>query len=145
MNTNRAGIDLIKRFESLQVRAYLPTPNDVLTIGYGHTGPDVRKGMVITEERAEELLTQDLTRFENAVATSLGGAETTENQFSAMVSLAFNIGIGAFKSSSVLRFHREGKTEQAAAAFIMWNKQAGKVLAGLSRRRNAERDLYLRR
>jgi len=125
MNTNQAGIDLIKEFEGVQLKAYR-CPANVLTIGYGHTGADVKAGMTISAERAEELLRQDLASLEETLSKCLGGVDTSPNQFSAMVALAYNIGAGAFKSSSVLRFHR------------------GKSLSGLTRRRQAESALYLR-
>ena len=142
MNINQAGIDLIKHYEGCRLTAYR-CPAGILTIGFGHTGPDVRSGQVITEEQAEALLRQDLGKFEEGVSHSLGDAITTESQFSAMVCLAFNIGLGAFKSSSVLRYHRDNKPNSAAQSFLMWNKGGGIVLAGLTRRRNAERELYL--
>ncbi len=142
MKTNQAGIDLIKSFESLQLVGYLPTPDDVPTIGYGHTGPEVRIGQRITEEEAEDLLRNDLEKFEDGVTNFLDSAATSENQFAAMVSLAFNIGLGNFKTSTVLRSHKAGDFAKAEAAFAMWNKQKGKVLKGLVRRREAEAELY---
>ena len=147
MNTNEAGKALILSYEALRLKAYLPTPHDVPTIGWGHTGPDVKMGMAITREEADRLFAKDLAAVEAGVGRSLGGAATTENQFAAMVSLAYNIGLGAFKASTVLREHRAGDPVKAAAAFGLWNKQRqdGKlvVLKGLTRRRKAEADLYL--
>lgn len=140
---NQAGLALIKSFEGLRLGAYL-CPARVWTIGYGHTGPDVRPGQKITEAEAEALLKGDLDRFESGVSTALGDAPTTDNQFSAMVSLAFNVGLGAFQRSTVLRQHRAGNRQRAAAAFLMWVKGGGKTLPGLVRRRTAERNLYLR-
>ena len=143
---NQATIDLIKSNEGCVLDAY-PDPatgGDPWTIGYGHTGPDVFEGLSITQQRAEELLRQDLGRFEDGVNDALAeSANTTENQFGAMVSLAFNIGLGNFAKSSVLREHNEGTYEAAADAFRMWNKAAGKEMKGLTRRRDEERSLYL--
>lgn len=140
MNTNPTGIELIKQFEGLSIMAYKCFAG-VWTIGYGHTG-DVYPGQVITKQDAEALLRQDLGKFEKGISASLGGASTTDNQFSAMVSLAYNIGLVAFKSSSVLRHHREGNPEKAAQSFLLWDKAGGKALPGLARRRRAEAALY---
>ncbi|HEX7856042.1 MAG TPA: lysozyme [Sphingobium sp.] len=133
------GRTLVKSFESLELTAYL-CPADVWTIGYGSTGPLVKRGLTITASRADELLTEDLDRFERCVSTQAPTA--TQNQFDAMVSLAFNIGITNFTSSTLLRKHRAGDHIGARAEFARWNKARGKVLAGLTRRRAAEAALY---
>lgn len=139
---NQAGVDLIKSFEGLRTRAYRD-PVGILTIGYGSTGAHVRPAMSITEAEAEALLRKDLARFEAGVHVYVGDAPTTENEFSAMVSLAFNIGLGAFRKSTVLRQHKAGRKTLAAAAFLMWVRAGKRTLKGLVRRRNAERRLYL--
>ena len=133
------GLALIKEFEGLELKAYL-CPAKVWTIGYGSTGPHVKPGQVITEAQADALLQRDLYRFEDAVAKAAPGA--TQNQFDAMVCLAFNIGIGALLKSSVLRLHRAGEYRAAAEAFGMWVKAGGRTLPGLQRRRAREADLY---
>lgn len=133
------GLALIKEFEGLELKAYL-CPAKVWTIGYGSTGPHVKPGQVITEAQADALLQRDLDRFEDAVAKAAPGA--TQNQFDAMVCLAFNIGIGALLKSSVLRLHRAGEYRSAAEAFGMWVKAGGRTLPGLQRRRAREADLY---
>lgn len=142
MNVNHAGIALIKRFEGLSLRSY-KCPAGIWTQGFGHTGPDVEPGEVINEREAEQLLKGDLLQFEHGVEVALDGAPVTENEFSAMVSLAFNIGLANFKKSSVLRFHKQGKKILAANAFLFWIKAKGKPLNGLIKRRNAERSLYV--
>ncbi len=134
-----AGLALIKEFEGLRLTAYL-CPARVWTIGYGSTGPNVKPGQTITEQQAEALLQHDLDRFEDAVA--MAAPDATQNQFDAMVALAFNIGIGAFCKSTVLRKHRDGNYRAAAEAFGMWVKGGGRVLPGLQRRRTAEASLY---
>ena len=139
---NPAGLEIIKLYEGLRLQAYL-CPANVLTIGYGHTGTDVKPKMHITAQEAERLLQTDLTEFEEGVTSMLGGAKTNENQFSAMVSLAYNIGLTSFKASSVIRHHRQGSTGTAASSFKLWNKGGGKVLSGLTKRRAAEAALYL--
>jgi len=137
---NKAGLAIIKASEGLRLKTYL-CPANVLTIGYGSTGSHVKPGMVITEAQAEELLRSDLRRFEDAVAKAAPNA--TDNQFAAMVSLAFNIGIGAFtKPSTVLRKHKAGDHVGAAEGFKLWNKGGGRVLPGLVKRRAVEAQLY---
>ena len=148
------GIALIKSFEQCARAhktqsglfvAYLPTPNDVPTVGWGSTGKDITMATVFTQQQCDDRLAADLAAFSDAVAGLVGTTRTTQHQFDAMVSLAYNIGIAmkGFAGSSVLRRHREGDIAGAAAAFHMWNKQAGKVLAGLVRRRNDEARMYL--
>lgn len=136
---NRAGLDIVKRFEGLRLKAYL-CPAKVWTIGYGSTGSHVKPGMTITAEQAEELLRSDLRRFEDCVAEN--APDSTENQFSAMVSFAFNVGEGAFRESTLLRLHRDGRHELAAMQFHRWTRGGGKVLPGLVKRRAAEAALY---
>ena len=133
------GLALIKEFEGLELKAYR-CPARVWTIGYGSTGPHVTPGMVITEAQADALLQRDLDRFEDAVAKAAPAAAA--RQFDAMVCLAFNIGIGAFGKSSVLRQHKAGDHGRAAEAFGMWIKGGGRVLPGLQRRRAREAELY---
>lgn len=145
MKVNRAGLDLIKEFEELKLNAYL-CPAKVWTIGYGHTTaagePAVVKGMKITAQEAHDILVRDVKKFEDAVVKALTRAPN-ENQFSAMVSLCFNIGPGAFAKSSVVRKFNAGDVAGAADAFRLWNKGGGKVLPGLIRRREDERKLFL--
>lgn len=143
MVTSQAGIDLIKQFEGVRLKAY-PDPAtgaEPWTIGIGHTG-GVRPGDVITEARAEQLLRQDLGRFEMAVRKLC--PVTTQPQFDALVSLAFNIGEGNLKDSTLRRLHNEGNYAAAAGQFERWNRANGKVMAGLTRRRAAEAALYRR-
>ncbi len=142
---NAAGLAIIKRNEGCVLHAY-PDPatgGDPWTIGYGHTGPEVRPGLEINQAGAEQLLRQDLAKFEAGVLAYLGGAPATDNQFAAMVSLAYNIGLGHFLTSTVLRLHKAGDYQGAADAFAMWNKAGGRVLKGLTRRRAEEAKLYL--
>jgi lysozyme len=137
---NDRGLELIKSFEGLRLEAYRCSAG-VLTIGWGSTGSHVKEGMTITEEEAEALLRKDLARFENGVSVLAG--VSSDSQFAAMVSLAFNIGLGAFAGSTVLKRHKLGNRMGAANAFMMWNKAGGRILKGLIRRREAERKLYL--
>lgn len=134
-----AGLDLIKGFEGLRLTAY-KCPADVPTIGYGSTGPHVRMGMTITEAEAEDLLIKDLARFE-AIVSEIGG-KMTQGQFDALTSLAFNVGGTNVARSTLLKLHKAGDYAGAAREFPRWNRAAGRVLAGLTRRREAEAKLY---
>jgi lysozyme len=142
--TAQKGIELIKGFEELRLKAYL-CPAGVVTIGYGHTNQDgetFRLGQVITEEEAEQLLAKDLRRFENAV-NSLVRVELSQNQFDAIVSFTFNLGGTTLRKSSVLRLLNENKMTEAANFLLRYKYADGKILRGLVRRRKAERDLFL--
>lgn len=136
------GVALIKEFEGLRLKAY-PDPatnGDPWTIGVGHTGPNVRPGLVITEAQADDFLRKDVGRFEKAVNRL--APITTQDQFDALVSLAFNVGEGNLASSTLLRMHNAGNYDGASNQFARWNKAAGKVMTGLTRRRAAEAKLY---
>ena len=141
-------IELIKESEGLRLNAYLPTPHDKWTIGYGHT-KGVSKGMWITEAQAEQFLREDLSWVESCINKWVK-ATLTQNQFDALASLVFNIGEGNFISSSVLRWLNAGNVKQAADSFVLWNKQKNKqtgkleVLDGLTKRRQKEKELFLR-
>lgn len=142
MKTSSRGVALIKEFEGLETKAYRDI-GGVLTIGYGHTGPDVQEYMVITAKEAGDLLERDLVRFEKCVSQGLD-REALQNQFDAMVALAFNIGCSAFSTSTVLRRFNKGESpERVADAWIWWNRVDGKISPGLVRRRRAEIDLFL--
>jgi len=138
---NAAGLQLVKDFEGCKLAAYL-CPAGVPTIGFGSTGSHVRMGMRISQGEADELLLEDLERFEEGVERLVGNASTSDNQFAAMVSLAFNIGLDAFAGSTVLKRHKLGNHIGASNAFVRWNKARGKVVPGLIRRREAEARLY---
>lgn len=140
----KAGLDLIKQFEGLELKAY-PDPasgGDPWTIGYGHTGPEVKPGLVWTQAQANNAIADDVAKFSNGVADLIGHAPTTDAQFSAMVSLAYNVGLGNFKNSTLLKLHKAGAYLSAAEEFSRWNKAAGKVMPGLTRRREAEAAMY---
>lgn len=140
-----AGLALIKRFEGLRLEADQDVAG-IWTIGYGHTR-GVVPGMTITEAQADQALADDLGGAEAVVDDATADVATGDNQFSAMVSLCFNIGSVNFRASTVLREHRAGAFAAAADAFLMWNKThvdgVLQVVAGLTDRRTAERALYL--
>lgn len=137
MKTSQIGINLIKQFEGCRLQAYKPVPAEkYYTIGYGHYGPDVAPGAIITQAQADAYLILDLQKFEKAV-NSLG-LKLNQNQFDALVSFAYNCGIGNLK-----RLCDNRALPQIADAMLQYNKGSGKVLAGLVRRREAERTLFL--
>lgn len=138
---NQAGFELIKSFESCVLHVYKDAVG-LPTIGWGHLIKAGEKFTTITQEEADELFRRDLASFESAVA-SLVRATLTDNQFSALVSLAFNIGTANFKDSTLLRLLNHGEYRLAADQFGRWNKAKGRVLKGLTRRRAAERALFL--
>lgn len=138
--TSNPAVELIKRFEGLKLETY-KCPAGVLTIGYGHTGADVVCGMKITAEEAERLLRDDLRHFEWRVQ-QLVTVPLTQGQFDALVSFAFNVGLGALERSTLLRKLNAEDYKGAAAEFGRWTKAGGKDLPGLIRRRRAERQLF---
>lgn len=141
MQISDAGIALIKSFEKLRLVAYKPTPDDVWTIGYGST-QGVEPGMQITEQDADERLLEDLDDAETCVNKRIAGIIITQNQYDALVSLCFNIGCGAFSGSTLLKLLLDGDDNGSAEQFVRWNKQGHKTLAGLTRRRLAETELF---
>ncbi|NEQ44817.1 MAG: lysozyme [Leptolyngbya sp. SIOISBB] len=142
---NEDGIIIVKSFEGLELQAYQDSVG-IWTIGYGHTSmagpPQVVPGMVITEAEADEILRRDLDLFEAGVTRGLTIA-TNSDQYSAMVSFAFNVGLGAYRDSTLLRKHNAGDFAGAADEFLRWVNAGGQFLPGLLRRRRAERALYL--
>lgn len=140
MRTSQKGIDLIKKFEGCRLEAY-KCPAGIWTIGYGHT-KGVKDGQIITQEQAEEFLREDLRIFEQTVESCVK-VPLSQNQFDALVSFCYNCGSGALKTSTLLRLLNEGKYSSAADQFLRWNKAGGKVLVGLTRRREEEREMFL--
>lgn len=139
MRTSQKGIDLIKKFEGCRLEAY-KCPAGIWTIGYGHT-KGVKDGMIITQEQAEEFLREDLRIFEQTVESCVK-VPLSQNQFDALVSFCYNCGSGALRTSTLLRLLNEGNYSSAADQFLRWNKAGGKVLVGLTRRREEEREMF---
>ena len=145
MRISEHGIAVGHYFESCKLTAY-PDPGSKdgkpWTIGWGHTGPEVVKGLVWTQAWADDVFRTDLKRFESAV----GGLVTvvmTQGQFDALVLFAYNIGSTAFASSTLLKMLNAGDCAGSALQFRRWNKNDGKVMRGLVRRRAAEECLFL--
>ncbi len=127
---------LIKEFEGLRLEAYR-CPAGVWTIGWGHTS-GVVPGQKITEEEAERLLEEDLRPVVAALPEGL-----TENQQAALASLCFNIGVGAFRASTIRRLVAANPLDpRIPGEFLRWKYSRGKILPGLVRRRQAEAKLY---
>ena len=147
MKVNAEGYALLKRFEGCVLKAY-KCPAGVWTIGFGNTfyedGTKVKEGDVITQKRADELAKYIVEQFANSIREMIK-QPLNENQFSACVSLAYNIGTGGFKKSSVLRKLNANPLDASIAdSFRLWNKGGGKVLKGLVMRREAEIQLYFK-
>lgn len=146
MRMSQNGIDLLKGFEGLELEAYQDIAG-IWTIGYGHTGNDVEPGMRISEREAENLLRSDLRPREQAVER-LTDVDLNQNEFDALVSFVYNVGIEAYRGSTARRRLNKGDRLGAADALTWWNKATvGGVLrpvTGLTRRRAAERALFLR-
>lgn len=142
MKLSPVGRAKLKSYESFASVAYIPVPGDRWTIGYGFT-EGVVEGMRMTRAQADARLTTELLKYEQAVYDACK-VEPNQNQFDAMVCLAWNIGIEGFLKSSVLKAHNRGDTQAAARAFALWNKSGGVVYAGLTRRRGDEAATYLK-
>lgn len=141
MKIGYRGLHVIKSFEGLRLEAYMPTPHDVPTIGYGHT-KGVKLGTKITIAQATEFLRSDLAWVERAVNDKVS-VPLTQNQYDALCSFVYNLGATNFGSSTLLRKLNAGDYQGAADQLPRWNKQKRKVLRGLTRRRAAERALFL--
>lgn len=141
MNFNDAGLNLIKVFEGCRTTAY-QDDKGIFTIGFGCTH-HVSPGMVISEDEAVSRLKEDIKNTCQSVLSFIQPHQINDNQFSACVSLAYNIGVGNFKNSTLLNCIRTGHINDAASEFCRWNKINGSMSEGLSRRREAEKELYL--
>ncbi|MFZ5131411.1 lysozyme [Enterobacter roggenkampii] len=145
MQTSDKGIALLKEFEGCKLTAYQDSVG-VWTIGYGWTQPvdgkPIRAGMTINQETAERLLKTGLVSYESDVSR-LVKVGLTQGQFDALVSFTYNLGSRSLSTSTLLRKLNAGDYAGAADEFLRWNKAGGKVLNGLTRRREAERALFL--
>jgi lysozyme len=148
MRTSPEGIALIHSFESLKLDAYKdPGPSGLpITIGWGstrdETGGPIKLGDRWSKERADARFAADLDKFERGVIETLNGSHVSQSQFDALVSFAYNLGLGNLGGSTLLKKHRAGDYVGAANEFQKWNRAGGKVLNGLTRRRAAEAALY---
>ena len=142
------AIELIKKMEGLRLKAYKPVPTEkYFTIGYGHYGADVTKDMVIDEDTAERMLMEDLKVFVYNVNKAVEGYTTlNECQFGALVSFCFNVGVGNFRKSTLLKKVRKNPNDPTIAdEFNKWVYAGGKKLMGLVQRRQLEATLYFKK
>jgi GH24 family phage-related lysozyme (muramidase) len=140
-----AGLDFIKSYETLSLKAYKAVPTEkYLTIGYGHYSSDIKAGDTITEAEALELLRQDIQTTENGINKAIKAVRQyiSQNQFDALISLSFNIGLGNFQNSTLLKKLLKKDFAGASEQFLVWRKSGGKVLAGLEKRRQAEKLIF---
>lgn len=136
MKISDNGLNIITEFEGCQLKAYR-CPAGVLTIGYGHTGSDVTAGLTITKDQAIKLLKKDISKFEKKVEKYNSIYNWNQNQFDAMVSFAFNVG-----SVDQLTDNGKRSIKEISSKITAYNKAGGKVLAGLTRRRAKEKELF---
>lgn len=144
MQISQNGLAVLKHFEGCELAAY-PDPatgGAPWTIGYGHTGPEVKRGLVWTQEQADKALVADLHKFETAVSAVVR-VPLTQGQFDALVCFTYNLGIGNLQNSTLLAMVNARNYDGAAEQFKRWNKANGKPMKGLTRRRAAEQCLFL--
>lgn len=142
MNISKNGVDLIKQFEGLKLNAY-KCPAGIWTIGWGHTGKDVFKGLKINEKEAQIFLLNDL-KIHASYIEKLTKVPLNQNQFDALVSFEYNIGYSAFKNSTLLKLLNQKKYNLAADEFDKWIYANKKKLNGLINRRKKEKELFLK-
>lgn len=158
MTISEAGIQLIKSFEGCHNQPY-KCPALLYTVGYGHVlypeqarlkTPErsayplrTEHNRVFANDEIDELLEQDLQRFQDGVSRLCPASDDSQPQFDALVSFAFNVGLGNLQASTLRMKYNRGDTQGAADEFLKWTKASGKVLKGLVRRREAERALFL--
>ena len=144
---NQDTLELIKSFEGWYPKAY-KDPVGIWTIGYGHTDmagpPKVTPNLTLTREEGEELLRRDLKKYQAGVER-LVKVSLNDNQYGALVSFTYNLGEGNLGKSTLLRKLNQGDYIGASKEFAKWDKAGGKVLKGLTRRREAERVLFLKK
>lgn len=144
MKIDKYGEKLIKNFESCKLTAYKADKSEkYYTIGWGHYGADVKKGMKISKTTAEKLFDNDIKYFENCVNSCLK-VKVTQSMFNALVSFTYNVGYGAFKNSTLLKYVNKKQFKKASNEFKKWNKCGGKVLNGLVKRRLLEKTEFER-
>ena len=139
MKTSQYGIDLIKHFEGCELKAY-KCPAGVWTIGYGHT-KGVEPEDEWSEDHANHMLEVELEEYEGYVSKYVT-APLGQNQFDALVSWTYNLGGGNLSASTMLKVLNAGEYDEVPNQMLRWNKAGGKVLEGLTRRRQAEADMF---
>lgn len=140
MKTSDNGIDFLKEVESVELKAYLDG-GGVWTNGVGHTGPDVHEGQVVDEAQVDAWLKEDVLEAEDAVNRGVK-VSLSQNQFDALVSFTFNVGVSAFLNSTLLRKLNASDYEGAKNELSRWVRDNGKIVKGLVNRRLKEQKLY---
>ena len=141
MRISEQGLDFIKSFEGLRLQSYWDKDGKVWTIGWGHT-KGVKRGQVITRADAERFIRDDLAPIERHLTADLGEDGVLQCQFDALCSFCFNLGIGAYMKSTLRKYVKAGRDDEADREFAKWVHAGGRVLPGLVRRRKAEAELY---
>lgn len=141
MDVSARGLSLIEDFEGCRLTAYQDAVG-VWTIGFGHTGADVTPGLTITQVQANTFLAQDVAQFA-ADVHMLVRITLTQGQFDALVSFAYNVGLGALRQSALLELLNQGSIQSAARQFAEWVHAGDVILLGLVRRRAAEIVVFL--
>lgn len=136
---NAAGLALLKRFEACKLTSY-KDEGGIWTIGYGHTGPEVTQGMMFTPEQAEMQLKKDLQEFYHL--DHYLSEQVNDNQWSALICLAYNIGLGGLKRSTLIRCINDGDIKGIKQNWLSWDHVEGVVSNGLLNRRKAELALF---
>ena len=139
MKVSQDCIDLVKFFEGFEAKAYL-CPASVWTIGYGRT-KNIKEGDELTELQAERDLLEELDEFAEQVLNTVK-ISLDQNELDALTSWTYNLGVGNLQSSTLLKKLNSGDKNSVPSEMVRWNKAAGKVLAGLTRRREAEAKLW---
>lgn len=140
MKLGERGRALIQSYEKCRLEAYMPTPNDVPTLGWGHVR-GVAMGDTCTQEQADAWFLEDIAWVEDCVNRAVT-ATLLQTEFDALASLCFNIGCRAFSNSTLVKELNAGDYDKASEQFLKWDKQRGQVLAGLTARRHAEQQLF---
>lgn len=136
MQYSKTGLELTEGFEGCKLVGY-PDIRGIPTVGFGHTGPNVKIGMVITHDQANTWLMDDMRHAENTVNGCVR-VPLTQNEYDSLCDFVYNAGSGAFEGSTLLKLLNAGDYNGAANEFEKWDHASGKVVAGLLRRREAE-------
>lgn len=141
INIPEAATNMVKSFEGFRPNAYQDSKG-VWTVGWGFIGDWVKPDTTITQDQAADMLADKLQYYGQAVQKLVDMDKTTDNQFAALIDFAYNLGVNALANSTLLKLHNLGCTMIAADQFLRWDHCNGQVLAGLTRRREAEKALY---
>jgi len=144
VKASQSAVELIKHYEGCKLEAYI-CPAGVLTIGFGHTGPDVIKGKIITADQAEKLLIADLVKYDADIARYVK-VKLNQSQYDALVSFVYNLGARALATSTLLKKLNAGEFDAVPREFLKWDKARVngmyKALPGLTKRRKSEAALF---